>query len=131
MSDNSKHSAEVKKPRRVSGIVLFCLLFLAIAAITYRPSVETIVCDDAILETKPDVIMLGAWWCPYCYQARKYLQYNNINYCEYDMERSDEGRKMYHDINGQTIPVLLIGDYRISGFNERSIKKALEVLHSK
>lgn len=131
MSDNSAHNVEVKKPRRVNGIVLFGLLLLAIVAITYRPSVETIVCNETTLEPKPDVIMLGAWWCPYCHQARKYLQYNKISYCEYDMERSDEGKKMYQKVNGQAIPILLIGDYKISGFNERSVEKALESLHSK
>ena len=46
------------------------------------------------------------------------------------MERSDEGKRLYKEVNGQAIPILLIGDYQINGFNERSIEKALEVLHS-
>ena len=114
----------------MNGVVLFGLLLLVIFALTYRPSVETILCDETTLNPKPDVIMLGAWWCPYCSQARKYLQQNEISYCEYDMERSDEGKRLYNEVNGQAIPILLIGDYQINGFNERSIEKALEHLHS-
>lgn len=114
----------------MNGIVLFGLLFLAIFVMTYRPSVETIYCDKNTLKPKPDVIMLGAWWCPYCLQARKYLQRNNINYCEYDMERSEEGKNLYKKVNGQAIPILLIGDYQLSGFDEGSIEKALDILHS-
>ena len=131
MTDKPAHSKEQKKPRRLNGLVLFALFFLAVFTLTYRPSIETIFCDEITLSPKPDVIMLGAWWCPYCYQARKYLQSNEISYCEYDMERSDEGEKLYREINGQAIPILLIGEYQINGFNEQRIEIALEKLHSK
>lgn len=115
----------------MNGFVLFALFFLVIFAVTYRPSIETIFCDETTLNPKPDVIMLGAWWCPYCSQARKYLQQNEISYCEYDMERTEEGKRLYKEANGQAIPILLIGDSQISGFNEYGIEKALERLHSK
>ena len=130
MTDEPTDNNEQKKPRRMNGFVLFALFFLVIFAVTYRPSIETIFCDETTLNPKPDVIMLGAWWCSYCSQARKYLQHNEISYCEYDMERSDEGKRLYKEVNGQAIPILMIGDYQINGFNERSIEKALEILHS-
>jgi len=131
MTDKPANSNGQKKPRRMNGFVLLALFFLVIFAITYRPSIETIFCDETTLNPKPDVIMLGAWWCPYCSQARKYLQQNEISYCEYDMERSEEGKRLYKEVNGQSIPILLIGDYQINGFNEYGIEKALERLHSK
>jgi len=115
----------------MNGFVLLALFFLVIFASTYRPSIETIFCDETTLNPKPDVIMLGAWWCSYCSKARKYLQQNEISYCEYDMERSEEGKRLYKEVNGQAIPILLIGDYQVNGFNEYSIEKALERLHSK
>jgi glutaredoxin len=130
MTDKPASNTEQKKPRRMHGFVLFALFMLAIFVLTYRPSVDTIFCDETTLNPRPDVIMLGAWWCPYCRQARRYLEDNEISYCEYDMERSDEGKRLYNQVNGQAIPILLIGDYQINGFNERSIEKALERLHS-
>jgi glutaredoxin len=131
MTDKSASNNEQKKSRRMNGFVLLALFFLAIFALTYRPTIETIFCDETTLNPKPDVIMLGAWWCPYCSQARKYFQNHEISYCEYDMERSDEGKRLYREVNGQAIPILLIGKHQINGFNERSIETALERLHSK
>ena len=114
--------------KRVNGILLFGALMLAIIAVTYRPTVETIYCDKTTLNPKPDVIMLGAVWCTYCAQARRYLQHNKVSYCEYDMEQSAEGKRLYKKAKGQVIPVLLIGEYQINGFNEHSIETALENL---
>lgn len=118
------------RKRRINGIVIFGLLLVTIAITTHQPSVSKIYCTDETLSHNPDVIMLAAWWCPYCYQARKYLYKNNISYCEYDMENSDEGKRLYKEANGQGIPVLLIGDYQINGFDEQSIELALSKLHA-
>ena len=68
---------------------------------------------------------------PTVFRQETILKNNEISYCEYDMERSDEGEKLYREVNGQAIPILLIGKYQINGFNERSIEIALEKLHSK
>ena len=70
-----------------------------------------------MLETKPDVIMLGAVWCPYCAEARKYFHKNNVHYCEYDIERSAEGKRLYEKSNGSGIPILIIDNKRYSGFS--------------
>ena len=69
--------------------------------------------------------MLGTWWCPYCYEARRYLTSNNISYCEYDIERSAEGEKLFNEVKGQAIPVLLIGKYMINGFDETRLEQML------
>jgi len=74
--------------------------------------------------------MLGAWWCTYCYQAKKYFQHNNIHYCEYDMENTETGRQLYEEHGGGAVPILLIGEYRLSGFSEQQIETALSLLKS-
>ena len=70
--------------------------------------------------------MLSTWWCPYCNQARRYLTDNNISYCEYDIERSAEGEKLFNDINGQAIPVLIVDKYMMSGFDESRLESLLD-----
>ncbi len=112
-------------PRRLNGIVILVLIVTGLVVISYKPSIARIHCNDEILESKPEVIMLGTWWCPYCYQARRYLTENNISYCEYDIERSAEGEKLFNDANGQVIPVLLIDQYTISGFDEARLENLL------
>lgn len=69
--------------------------------------------------------MLGTWWCPYCYQARRYLTDHNISYCEYDIERSAEGEKLFNDVDAQVIPVLIIDQYMMSGFDETRLENLL------
>ena len=69
--------------------------------------------------------MLSTRWCAYCYQERRYLTDNNISYCEYDIEGSAKGEKLFNDVNGQVIPVLLIDKYTMSGFDEARLENLL------
>lgn len=113
------------RPRRLNGIVILVLMVIGLVIVSYKPSIARIHCNDEVLKSNPEVIMLGTWWCPYCYQARRYLTDNNISYCEYDIERSAEGEKLFNDVNGQVIPVLLIDKYMMSGFDEARLKNLL------
>ena len=113
------------KPRRLNGIVILALIVVGLIAISYKPTIARVHCNQEILETKPEVIMLGTWWCPYCYQARRYLTANNIRYCEYDIERSKEGEKLFNDVNGQVVPVLIVDKYMMSGFDESRLENLL------
>lgn len=131
--------SETKPPRRrrFSGLIAFGFFATIALAVTYRSPVETIYCTTETLSPEPDVIMLGASWCPYCYKARKYFIDNKIDYCEYDIEDDGKGAQMYSQINNRSnipglqpagIPILLIGDYQFSGFEESRIKKALATI---
>ena len=124
-TQQSERKTERKKPRRINGIIILALVVAGLIFVSYKPSVARIHCNEEILNSKPEVIMLGTWWCPYCYQARRYLTDNNISYCEYDIERSAEGEKLFNDINGQAIPVLLVDKYIISGFDETRLERLL------
>ena len=119
-----------KRKRRPNGLLIFTLLAAAVFAISYKPSVEAIYCNAETLSPKPDAIMLGTSWCPYCYKARRYFVNNEVSYCEYDIEDNDKGEQMYERINTNPtmplgIPVLFIGDYTFSGFDQHRIEKAL------
>jgi len=118
-----------KKPRRLNGLLVFGIIALVLVVINYRPPIPTIACTDEIIASRPDAIMLGAWWCTYCYKARKYFNNNKISYCEYDIEHTKKGEQMYQKLNGRGIPLLLIGKHQINGFDEYSIERALSELH--
>ena len=120
-----QNKAENPRPRRLSGMVILAFIVVGLIIVNYKPSIARVHCNNEILKSKPEVIMLSTWWCPYCYQARRYLTDNNISYCEYDIERSAEGEKLYNDVNGQVIPVLLIDKYMISGFDEARLENLL------
>jgi len=129
MSNTADTPAQTKKPQRFKrhGGVVIILLIAAMIFFSREPVVDTVNCTPEIMATRPDVVMLGAWWCSYCYRAKKYLQANNIHYCVYDMENTAEGRRLYEKHGGGAIPILLIGQYRLNGFSEYQIEQALQL----
>ena len=78
------------------------------------------------IKDAPDVLMLGAAWCPACKAATRFFVKNNINYCEYDMETNAIGAKLFQDVNGRGVPILFIGEHRIQGFNAATVTRALQ-----
>ncbi|NOQ87643.1 MAG: hypothetical protein GQ550_01860 [Gammaproteobacteria bacterium] len=131
MNDNAEHKAKINSERpkaKRGGLFIIVVFVFALIFLSQHEAVNTIDCNADIIARKPDVIMLGAWWCTYCYQAKKYFQRNNINYCEYDMENTVEGRRLYKENGGGAVPVLLIGEYQLSGFSEQQVEAALALL---
>jgi glutaredoxin len=124
-SEQQVNNAGKARPRRLNGIVILVVIVIGLVIVSYKPSIERIHCNDETLKSKPEIIMLGTMWCPYCYQARRYLTDNNISYCEYDIEHSTRGEKLFNNVNGQVIPVLLIDKYTISGFDEAQLENLL------
>ena len=114
--------------KRIS-LYLLVLFFLAMIFLSRHDPVRTIDCTPEIIAGKPDVIMLGAWWCTYCYQAKKYFQRNDIQYCEYDMENTATGKRLYQEHGSGAVPILLIGQYQLNGFSESQIERALATLN--
>lgn len=124
---NTAATDKISKKKR-SGVFIIAFFIIAIIIFSRQEPVNTIDCTPGIIASKPDVIMLGAWWCTYCYQAKKYFQKNNIHYCEYDMEQTEEGKRLYQTTGGGAVPILLIGEYKLSGFSEQQVETALNLL---
>ncbi len=125
--ENSSQPAP--KPRRINSLYLFIALLVGLYFINYRPDIPSVACTDDIIATQPDVVMLGTVWCPYCASARRYFHSENIDYCEYDIERTEKGKRMYSDMGGGGIPILIVGGkYRINGFDEPTIDRALALV---
>ena len=112
-------------------LLIIVVFFLSLVFLTRREAINTIDCTADIIDGKPDVIMLGAWWCSYCYQAKRYFQKNNISYCEYDMEHTATGKQLYQEHGAGAVPILLIGEYQINGYSEQQIETALSLLKNK
>ena len=68
------------------------------------------------------VVMYSTSWCGFCRKARKYMAKNKIPFKDYDIEKSEKGRLDYKKLNGRGVPILLIGDKRMNGFNVGQFK---------
>lgn len=128
---HKNESNDSPKRRRLNGLIVILLVIAGLIILNYKPAIDRIHCNEEIINSIPEVIMLGTWWCRYCYQARRYFTDNNISYCEYDIEHSAEGEKLFNDVNGQVVPVLLIEQYIISGFDETRLEHLLNKVREK
>ena len=61
--------------------------------------------------------MYSTSWCGYCKKAALHFRKNNIPFTEHDIEKSEQAAKEYKKLNGRGVPIILIGDQRMNGFN--------------
>ena len=127
--DTSTPPPTASRRRKLNPWIVLGAFGVLLYLISYRPSIDAIACDDKLLASQLDVVMLGTSWCPYCDQARRHFQDEGIRYCEFDIERSAEGKRRYEQLQGGPIPILIFGDrYRLDGYDERFVDGALERL---
>ena len=64
--------------------------------------------------------------CPYCNVAKAYFKEKGIEYNEYNVADDQEKAKEMVDKSGQMgVPVIIIGDEVVVGFNKEKIEELL------
>ncbi|MCB1761347.1 MAG: glutaredoxin family protein [Gammaproteobacteria bacterium] len=71
------------------------------------------------------VTLYTASGCSHCQRARQYLRQCHIRFGEQDISRSARALKAFQRWGGRTVPLLLIGETPIAGFDQRRIVKTL------
>ncbi|MCM2339460.1 MAG: hypothetical protein NDI62_03335 [Burkholderiales bacterium] len=67
--------------------------------------------------------------CHFCHLAKDFFKANDIAYAEYDVASDIEKRKEMMDKSGQMgVPVIVIGDEMIVGFDKPVVAKALGLI---
>jgi len=102
--------------------------FLIIAAVTVILNWSSI---TNFISPSPDyaaahdgkVILYATSWCGYCKKTRELLNENNIEFHEYDVEKSPEGREQYDRLGVKGVPVLLINGEVVGGYDPSEILK--------
>lgn len=57
---------------------------------------------------------------------REYLQAQGVSFEEYDIETTDKGASDFAAMGAKGVPVILVGERRLSGFMRSSLQAALE-----
>lgn len=74
----------------------------------------------------PNVTIYSTPTCHFCHMAKDFFTENNIPYTDYDVAADMEKRTEMIDATGQMgVPVIMIGDDTMVGFNEGKIKELL------
>lgn len=71
------------------------------------------------------VIVYGTDTCPYCIKTRAYLAERHIAFTDIDVDKSDKGRRDFAQLGGKGVPLILIGDRKMIGFDKAVIDAAL------
>lgn len=69
-----------------------------------------------------NIVLYGTVWCPYCEQTRQLLASHDVDYCEYDIERSAEGFREYESLGGGGVPLMRFNGEVIQGYNKPAIE---------
>lgn len=72
-----------------------------------------------------EVTLLTTKRSPYSAKARAFLKANNVKFKEYDIETDTEGRALFEHSEGHYIPLLIINNRVLEGYNEFEMDKLL------
>lgn len=75
---------------------------------------------------KPVVIFTTST-CPFCKQARELLAREGVDYRDYTIDQSPQAKQQFQSLGGEGVPLLFIGDRRIMGFREETIRESIRL----
>lgn len=75
--------------------------------------------------SKPRLRLFTTGRCPHCRQLKEFLQQRKVPFLEQDIERNQRAFAEFQQNGGRSVPLLLIGERKISGFDAKRIEQAL------
>lgn len=80
------------------------------------------------MERQPRVVVFSTPTCSWCKRLKDYLKKNRIKFKDIDVSRDQAGaRDMVRRTGQQGVPVTLINNRPIIGFNKNEIDKLLKI----
>lgn len=70
-----------------------------------------------------DVVIYTASWCGVCKTAKAYFNEKDIAFEEFDIERDPRGKSDFRRLGGRAVPVILVGEQRMNGFDVASFER--------
>lgn len=72
-----------------------------------------------------NVIIYTANSCPYCIKTKDYLSKKGVKYAERNVQENSEAKKELLAMGYRTVPVIIINEEEIVGFDKYRIDNAL------
>jgi glutaredoxin len=69
----------------------------------------------------PRITLYSTRRCPHCARVRQYLQRKGLRFQELDVETSPRAQKAFARLGARGVPVVMVGDERIDGFDRRRL----------
>lgn len=74
----------------------------------------------------PKITLYSATKCSHCKQAKTYLKQKGVAFMELNVQTNVRAAKALQKLGSRGVPVILIGDQRIDGFNKSKLDKLLK-----
>jgi glutaredoxin len=75
---------------------------------------------------QPHVVLYATSWCGYCAKTRNLFRTLRLQYTEYDIEKDRAAYEAHMRLGGPGVPVIVIGQDVVHGFDEDRILMLLE-----
>jgi glutaredoxin 3 len=72
-----------------------------------------------------EVVLLSTAGCAYCSRMRTYLHAGGVPYRELDIEHDPEGSRLFHEAGGIGVPLLLVGEIAVQGYDPAAVREAV------
>ena len=64
--------------------------------------------------------------CPYCRQARLFLKQKGVRFQEFDIQQNIRAQRTLAKMGARSIPVIMVGDTRVDGFDKQLLERLLK-----
>ena len=77
------------------------------------------------IDSDCDAVVFTTATCPYCHKAKDLLNKEEVEWCEYDINESEGNYDLFKAHGGNGVPLAIIGNTKLSGFNEAKYLSAI------
>jgi glutaredoxin len=63
--------------------------------------------------------------CTYCAAAKRFLAEKQVPYTEFNLDHSDKARQVFGMLNGRGVPLIIVGEQRLVGFDPGMLGRVL------
>ena len=109
------------RPRRILRLAMAILLLAVMSACTQEVDISEL---RAEIGDSP-VVMLSTTTCGYCKQLRADLGDWGVDFEDLDVESDSNGWEAYEQVNGRGVPILIIGDTVLHGYEPERARSLL------